>query len=572
VTFTVGPSRSRGYVRVAREDPRFLETDDGRPFFAVGQNVAFIKDVGETRRILGKLAANGVNYVRVWTCCEDWGMAIEARKSVWARSWDWKPPLAPDPRGGQCVRIGGGPGASVTANPTQRMGLLPGTRYRLAATVWSDVATDLEVEVAGERCRWSVGPQRRRVTFDFAAGPDDWWIETIRFALPTGGVAYLSGLSLVRADTGRELLWDADPDRQVLGVYNQADCAMLDAVVTEAERLGVRLQLCLLTRDLYMDRLKGERSPDYDRATADARNLLRYAIARWGCSTAVAVWEYWNEMDPGRPTSRFYADLGRYLDGTDPYRHLRTTSAWSDATDDWRHPALDVANMHWYLRPAEGDLYRDEVEAVLRKCRALRASAPARPAMFAEFGLAQDNWQPSPDMGRDARYTHLHRALWASALSGLSGTVMAWWWEDIHARDAYSVYRGVSRFVARIPWTSARLRPVEPAASGARCRAIGLASRDRAYIWVADRESSWYRTAVEARTPETLGGITVTLTGMAAAAYRADWTDTRTGERIRADKVTSVTGTLVLSAPPFAGDIACAIERMQPTRSSGGPR
>jgi len=32
-----------------------------------------------------------------------------------------------------------------------------------------------------------------------------------------------------------------------------------------------------------------------------------------GYSTSVAAWEYWNEMNPGLPTDRFYSALGKYL-------------------------------------------------------------------------------------------------------------------------------------------------------------------------------------------------------------------------------------------------------------------
>ena len=37
----------------------------------------------------------------------------------------------------------------------------------------------------------------------------------------------------------------------------------------------------------------------YEQAIKDAKNLLRYAVARWGYSTAVVGWEYFNEQDPG---------------------------------------------------------------------------------------------------------------------------------------------------------------------------------------------------------------------------------------------------------------------------------
>lgn len=564
VRLTVKPSSRTGFVRVSRRDPRFLELDDGRPFFAVGQNVAFIKDVHETRGIFRKLAANGANYVRVWTCCEDWGMAIEARKSAWARSWDWKPPFVTDADGRRWVVIKGGP---VTCNPTQRMGLRPNTRYRLSATVrGSEPASAISIEIAGQRIEWHPQAKPGAFSAEFTTGPDTWWLETIRLSAVGGGEIALRDLSLKEVGSHRELLWDADPDRAVLGNYNQADCAMLDAVVEEAERVGIRLQLCLLARDLYMDRLKDPASAEYDRAMKDALRLVRYAVARWGYSTSVAAWEYWNEMDPGRPTSRFYDEVGAYIEQTDPFRRLRTTSAWADAPNDWRHARIDVANMHWYLRPAEGELYRDEVVAVLRKARQLREAAPAKPVLFAEFGLAQDNWQPSPDMRADAAYVHLHNALWASALSGLSGTVMAWWWEDIDARDAYRHYRGVSAFVRRVPWLSG-LETAQVKTDGERWRAVGLATESAAYVWVQDSYAVRTGRTATGEVKESSVGVHLTVGGLRAGTYRIEWVDTDTGQAIRADSATTANGLLQVTAPPFRGDVACAIER-----ASGQPR
>ena len=128
-------------------------------------------------------------------------------------------------------------------------------------------------------------------------------------------------------------------------------CAYVTAAVVAAERHGIYLQLCLITRDLYMKSLKDEQSAEYDEAIQHARNLLRYVVARWGYSTHVAAWEYFNEMDPGRPTDRFYHELGEYLEQIDVYGHLRSTSTWHPSARDCRHPKLDVADVHFYLRP-----------------------------------------------------------------------------------------------------------------------------------------------------------------------------------------------------------------------------
>jgi len=106
-----------------------------------------------------------------------------------------------------------------------------------------------------------------------------------------------------------------------------------------------------------MRSLRDESSPQYEQAIHDAKKLLRYAVARWGYSTNVAAWEYFNEMDPGLPTGRFYAELGEYLEQIDVYGHLRCTSTWGPSVKDCRHCELDVAQVlldpKWKLSPVD---------------------------------------------------------------------------------------------------------------------------------------------------------------------------------------------------------------------------
>ena len=87
VEFRSVASARRGFIHVSRQDPRFFAFDDGQPFFPIGQNLAFIGEsqyvtLPKMEEIFGQLAANGANWVRIWTCCNDWAMAIEARKST----------------------------------------------------------------------------------------------------------------------------------------------------------------------------------------------------------------------------------------------------------------------------------------------------------------------------------------------------------------------------------------------------------------------------------------------------------------------------------------------------------
>lgn len=482
INFICVPSTRKGYVRVSSQDPRYLAFSDGTPFFPIGQNLAFVTDSYTTIKAFQKIAANGGNFARVWSCCGDWAMALEAPKSGWSKSWEWNPPVVLMPGGEsyltdrKCLRIDGKGAASLSFNPTRPLALRLNTRYALLGKVRTEDGASLALEVNGNHLGEAITAPGKWVGFkrEFTTPADCWWLGSLTLNREGQGAAWLADLSLKEADGDVELLEEADVNRPVMGEYNQADCYQLDQLVDAAGASGIYLQLCVLTRDLYMGQLNNPDSSAYERATRQAAYLLRYAVARWGYSPSIAVWEYFNEMDPGLPLGRFYAELGQYLDQVDPYHHLRASSAWASAPHYWKQSALDTADLHYYLRPAEGTLWKDEVGAVLAKAKLVRESATAKPALFSEFGMTEDNWQHTPYQEKDRDYVHLHNGLWASALSGMSGAVLSWFWEDIERYDGYKQYQPLAAYLADVPFTSAKLHPADANLSQPNCRAICL--------------------------------------------------------------------------------------------------
>ena len=144
---------------MSRTDPRFFEFSDGQSFFPIGQNLAFIGEqqhvtVSKAEEIFAKLGDNGANYLRIWTCCDDWALAIEARKSAWGRSWDWHPPIVPAPDWGekmhQCLKLSG-PHPTLNVNPSHPVALRPNTRYTIAGRIRVEDGATLRWEVQHTR-------------------------------------------------------------------------------------------------------------------------------------------------------------------------------------------------------------------------------------------------------------------------------------------------------------------------------------------------------------------------------------------------------------------------------------
>ena len=568
VRFECVPSKNPGFVRVSGKDPRFLEFTTGQPFFPVGQNLAFIGSqqyvtLSKAEDIFAKLSANRANYLRIWTCCGDWAMAIEARKSAWGRSWDWRAPIVsrPDDPDEKCLRTTRD--APLRPNPSQPVALRPGTKYAVSGLAWAERPIQLNCEVNGT----TSGPLSVADTplawspfrYEFSSGSADFWLNGLRIQVEGEGVAFVRELSLREASGGPELLWEAAVDRPERGFYNPLDCFMLDETLAAAEKQGIYLQLCLFTRDVYMTALKDPAGPEYDQAIRDGKKLLRYAIGRWGYSTRVAAWEYWNEMDPGLPTDRFYAEMGEYLEQADPYRHLRTTSTWGPSAKDCRHAKLDIADVHFYLRPSDKERLHDEVEAVLERTRWLREQAPRKPAHLGEFGLANKKWAPTEEMNRSRELIDFHNALWASALSGASGTAMYWWWDRLDQRNVYPIYRPLSRFIADVPWTSGQVQPAAIICADERLRMAGLQAKDRAWLWFFSRDASWQKVVIEKGTPAVVAKAEAQLQNLPNGSYRIQWFDTREAKELGEERRVAEDGVLQIEAPNFVRDIACKI-------------
>jgi hypothetical protein len=563
VTFTCVASARKGFLRAGVKDPRFLEFTEGEPFFVLGQNLAFI---GETQyvtpvkaeQIFSKLAANGANFVRVWTCCVDWALAIEAQKSAWGRSWARESVAVPmpgregDPNAPKCIRIT----HDTPVSPSHPVGLRPGTRYVLTGRYKTEGCQALRLQVGNNDWQVPAASDWQAFTKEFVTGANERWLGRVAIGPVGTGTIWLDALSLKETKGSAELLWEADVNRPRRGYYNPLDCFMLDQLVEAAERNDIYLMLCAITRDLYMNALSKVDSPEYRLALRDGKKFLRYAVARWGYSTSVAAWEYWNEMDPGKPTDRFYAEAGNYLAQIDIYRHLRTTSTWAPSARDCRHPQIDIAQTHHYMRPDDDD-FKDELESIVRQTRFLRDNAASKPALIGEFGLADAKWGLSNYLKQDRDGVHFHNCLWASALAGSSGTAMFWWWETLDQQDVYRHYKPLAAFLSG--FSPAGLRPATVTTSEPRLRILGQQANNRAYLWLANRQATWWNLVVDKRQPEPIPSATITVEGLTSGSYAVLWWDTQEGRPVSSQTATTDGSRLMLTAPPFTRDLACRI-------------
>ena len=159
-----------------------------------------------------------------------------------------------------------------------------------------------------------------------------------------------------------------------------------------------------------------------------------------------------------------------------------------------------------------------------------------------------------------AEIVDFHNALWASALSGTSGTALFWWWDRLDPRNHYPHYRPLADFVADIPWTTARLQPIKAVVSGPPARLVGLQAEDRAYLWLFDPQASWDNVVIRQHQPEhdcrLAGGD---LTTEAGHVSRRSGGTRATGKVLLQQDVRLDESPLRLTPPPWHSDIACKI-------------
>ena len=109
------------------------------------------------------------------------------------------------------------------------------------------------------------------------------------------------------------------------------------------------------------------------------------------------------------------------------------------------------------------------------------------------------------------------------------------------------------------------LRPDKP-----NLRAFGLGDPTRAYLWVTNRDNTWWRNRM-GKAPRPVSGAVVTLRDMRPGAYEVEWWDTYAGcVSGRTEAVADSSGSLSLSLPTVARDVACKIRpKAGPAGSTG---
>lgn len=259
---------------------------------------------------------------------------------------------------------------------------------------------------------------------------------------------------------------------------NLGNAWRLDYVLDRCESLGLRVMLCLDSFNILrrQERQHGwfETAPwhrDMGGPIAEPREYfthadslrayrdrLRYVVARYGYSTAVFAWEFWNEVDiidqyDSALVTEWHRDMARFLRSIDPWRHLITTSTATPRGDPRLDalPELEFVQTHRYQA--------EDMAAILGNDRLTKKAAQDRPHFHGEFGISHSG---QTTRETDPEGIHLHNGLYASVGQQQAGTPMTWWWDSyVHPRGLYPVFGAFSRWIAGYDFVAQGSEPLK---------------------------------------------------------------------------------------------------------------
>jgi hypothetical protein len=376
---------------------------------------------------------------------------------------------------------------------------------------------------------------------------------------------------------------------------NQRGARELDYIVESAQANGVYLVLSshgdaywIWECSVYDEPWNQCRvQPDDPRHLAQWKRNFRYQVARWGYSTAILVWEHWNELGhivPGSAWWNFYQAYVAYQRATDPYRHLITTSQNSQAYSPafWSSPLADLGMYHDYadFRSATyTNLSKDEAALVylFASCLGTNGNScglglgdgttwqgPPKPFIWGEFDADVETF--ARVRSGEGRFRLLHNSTWAGLFSPIGTSPIDWYWdrEDAATTTArYADRKLTAQFFRDVDYAGQHFSYLMTSAdkpqnyngplvvtSDARARVYAMRGNTMVLAWVQNREYTWYNA------PALPSTFTTTITIPGVTGNYAVWLyDPQTGKMTGLGTLVA-NGSLTVQIPLVQKDIA----------------
>ncbi|KAJ3436751.1 hypothetical protein M0812_18818 [Anaeramoeba flamelloides] len=414
----------------------------------------------------------------------------------------------------------------------------------------------------GENVCWSV----KNNTYDY----DNWFNKLV--SKGSGNYARLwlspfSSFTLENLSTG-------------LGKYSLTNTWRLDYVVSLAEKLMMRLMICIESFNSYRstppysywptnpyNSVNGgplTNAKDFfsnEEAKKYFKNRLRYLVARYGYSFNILSWELFNEVDLtddfGDSSQHYivknwHAEMSNYIKFLDINKHMVTTSFSLSINDPeiYQLDEIDYSQSHTYGA--------DDVAANALALSNYKVNAYKKPSYIGEFGISGS---PDYTVKTDPTGIHIHNGAWSGVVTGLAGIQLTWWWDSfIDPLNLYHIWKPISGFVKGIQfsegdWEHCQFSKIDNVNS------YGISSNDIALVWIQNSNSTWYSICINKIKLKEIPSSAITVNSILNdGLYQSQCFDTTTGELIFSQSnITVKSNTSIIKFPKFLNDIACKL-------------
>jgi hypothetical protein len=248
------------------------------------------------------------------------------------------------------------------------------------------------------------------------------------------------------------------------GYFHEGGIRRMDELVELSDSLGLYIMLAFDWHGALMPEAEWKMHPyninnggtanspteffTDEEAKAQYRNKLRYIVARWGYSTSIAAWEFFNEIDNAAFTrtphdsviiahahiTQWHDEMSTFLKKIDPYQHIVTTSISHRDIEGMNDlPNIDLNQKHIYNRTH-----------LLPRTLREYSKKHNKPYVIGEYGYDW-NWDNvKHEAGPEFDYDY-KRGLWYGLFNPTPIVPMTWWWEFFDERNMTPYFQNVRR-------------------------------------------------------------------------------------------------------------------------------
>jgi len=378
-----------------------------------------------------------------------------------------------------------------------------------------------------------------------------------------------------------------------IGKYDLNSAKRFDEILRLAEKYGIYIILCMDYHGIAQNRAgffnenKWMENP-YNKINGGScvngadiftdetakkyfKQKYKYIISRFGYSTNLLAWEFYNEADlmagSAIPVNQWHIEMAEFIQENDVHNRLVTSSATRNypekIIDAFKSPAMDFIMYHQYnvidFAPYVLDLH-NTIQQYYNK-----------PFVLGEFGIDY--------RGADKTYTYdpehigIHNAIWAGLFSPTPVVPLSWWWDNyIDRYNFWFEYKYLSGFAKQLNWNSKRLDFKELQSGVYTADNNKQAPSLVACIFFDNDIAVWFKNdrfqwslAYDKIYPENIEEFVQIIPGVCEGRYNILWYDPQSGTFPGKPETVyvGVDGILNLKVPAFTKDLACVIRSLK---------